>query len=81
MEHALVPVKSPWASTVNWAAFGSMIVGVGAMFNLPLDATSVNTVLAALPVAFGAFTWVKNTWFSKRVLSSSLPSPTAPVVN
>ncbi len=68
-----VPVKSAYSSTINWAAFGSMIAGVAAVLGLPVDASAVNTVLAAVPVLLGGYTWVKNTWFSKRVLAPSMP--------
>ncbi len=67
-----VPVKSAYASTINWAAFGSMIAGVAAVFNLPVDPTAISTVLAAIPVVLGGFTWVKNTWFGARVLAPSV---------
>ena len=70
---ATVPVKSPVNSTVNWAALGTAIAGVAAVFNLPLDPALVTKVIAYAPMFLGAYTFIKNTWFSRRVLSTSLP--------
>ena len=69
-----VPVKSAWASTVNWASLGMVVVMVAKMVGAPIDEGTVNTVTNAGVALAGLYVWFKNSYGNPRVLTSQ-PAP------
>ena len=68
----VAPVKSPWASSVNWAQLGGLLASLMVYLKVPLDASQIASILISIQTIVGLFTWVKHTWFERDVLTSSV---------
>ena len=69
---ATVPVKSSWASKINWtqalAASGMLLT----MFGIDLDAKTQADILAGIVGAQAFLTWLMRTFFTSSVTTSSV---------
>ena len=72
MTLSVAETKSPWASTVNWAAVTQMILAAANMIHAPITEGNINTMISAAMFLTGLYTWIRHTWFEPKVLSSSV---------
>ena len=68
----VAPVKSPWASSVNWAQFAGLLTSLAVYLKVPLDSAQIASLLISIQAIVGLYTWVKHTWFEHDVLASSV---------
>jgi hypothetical protein len=73
---ALVEVKSPFASKVNWVAAATSLLALFAAFGLEIPEAYQNMILGVLPTIGSIAVVILRTWFSTTVLSTSLPDKT-----
>ena len=74
-----VPVKSAWASKINWVQVAGIVFSAAAAIlgggYIGLTPTQTATALAVLNMAQGAVTIILRTFFSENVIVNSLSSP------
>lgn len=68
---ALVPVKSTWASKINWTAFIGLATMLATTFGLDLDPDVLKAAIAGIAAIWTLATWVIKTFFSPSVTPQS----------
>lgn len=69
---AVVPVKSAWASKINWTQAIGFVAIAGSWFGLDLDAKTQTEIIGAIALATQAATWIQRTWFTKAVTAAAV---------
>jgi hypothetical protein len=72
---AVVPVKSGWASKINWVQAGGMFASVMAFFGLDVPPDTLAAIIAGIQAAAALVTVVMRTWFTRSVTTKSVGSP------
>jgi len=78
-DSTLAPVKSAWASKINWLQIAGVVLGAataiagGNMLGLTEEQTT--KLVAGINLAQGLITVVLRTFFSNSVVENSLPKP------
>jgi hypothetical protein len=72
MEKELVPVKTAWASKINWTQAVSLAATLLALKGINLDTDTQVAVVATIQGATAVVTWVLRTWFNGTVSPASL---------
>ncbi len=72
MNKALVPVRSSWASKINWTAIGGAVMTLVTTNALGLEAQTQVKVLAATQLVQSVATVIFRTWFNNSVSPASL---------
>ena len=67
----LAPVKSPAASTINWAQIAGFLASIGVYFGIDIPPEEIMRVLLGIQGAVALFTFIKHTWFEASVLAPS----------
>ena len=80
MEKALVPIKSPFLSKVNWSALGLVIVSLLMLFGVDMDDATKANISNAIGVVVGLVIMLVKTWFTDSVHPQSLPPKSVPPV-
>ena len=70
---AVVPVKSPWWSTINWVAITQMAASAAVFFHAPVTTDNLTGLASSVTFLFGLYVWIRHTWFESSTLSSSIP--------
>jgi hypothetical protein len=80
METANVPVKSAWASMINWGELVKLVAMIAAMKGITIPegvqhqmVEFLSNMAIAITAAGAIYTWVCRTWFNGSVSPSSLP--------
>lgn len=72
---ATVPIKSAWASKINWT---QAVALAGTVLTLTtghdLDPATQAAIVAGIQAVQSVATWVQRTWFTKSVTPQSLPA-------
>lgn len=79
MDQTLVPIRSAWASKINWTQFlaiGSAVAVSAGCSACDLSAQQIAAILTTITVVQGIATWVFRTWFNGSVSPASLPPVT-----
>jgi len=78
-DSTLAPVKSAWASKINWLQLVGVICGAATAIAggnmLGLSAEQTAKLVAGINLAQGVLTVVLRTFFSNSVVQNSLPNP------
>lgn len=72
MDKALVPVRSSWASKINWTAIGGAVMTLVTTNALGLEPQTQVKVLAATQLVQSVATVIFRTWFNNSVSPASL---------
>lgn len=72
MATATVPVKSAWASKINWTQAAAAAVAVLVSLGVPIDDQTKTDILTAVVVVQSAATWIIKTWFTPTVTAASV---------
>ena len=74
---AIVPVKSSWASKINWAQFIGLAASVLTVVGIDITPEVQVQVLAVINGIIFVVTWVLRTWFTKDVTAASVANQPA----
>lgn len=69
---AIVPVKSAWASKINWTQFAGPLASVAVIFGLNITGDQIVAVVVGFQALQSVLTWVLRTWFTKDVTAASM---------
>ena len=72
MPTAVVEVKSPWGSKINWTAVAGAVVALVAAFGVDMSEQLRMSILTAIPIVGGALIWIFRTWFTKSLTKGSV---------
>lgn len=72
MATVTAPVKSAWASKINWTQGISVVAANLALFGVDLDAQTQAQILAGIVGAQAVVTWVQRTFFTMSLTASSV---------
>ena len=70
-EVAVVPVKSAWASKINWTQAVAFLASMLVIFGIELDAPTQVAIVGGLQGIQAAVTWALKTWFTDSVTPAS----------
>lgn len=68
----VVPVKSGWASKINWVQFAGPACSLLAAFGLDLGPDQLVALVVAVQTVQSIVTWVLRTWFTHAVTRSAV---------
>lgn len=71
-ETARVPVRTAWASKINWTQAVSLLATLLALRGFSLDADTQVAIIATIQGVQTVATWVFRTFFNKSVSPASL---------
>lgn len=72
-DQATVPVKSAWASKINWTQAVAVLASVLTLFGFSsLTPEQQAAIVTTISVVQGVATWVMKTWFTPTVSAASL---------
>lgn len=66
-----VPVKSAWASKINWTQAIAFAAMIGSYFGIDVDAETQAQILAGIVGVSSFVTFVMRTWFTKSVTAAA----------
>lgn len=66
-----VPIKSAWASKINWGALVAAAAMILANFGIDLDEETQNAVLTFIISGLAMYTWFVRTFFTKSLTKGS----------
>lgn len=69
---AVVPVKSSWASKINWTQAVAMGASVAVIFGVDVPPEQQVAIVAVIQGVQSVATWVLRTWFNASVSPASL---------
>lgn len=69
-----VPVKSSWASKINWTQAVALAASVAVVFGVPVEPETQVAIIAGIQGVQATATWILRTWFTKEVTPSSVPT-------
>jgi hypothetical protein len=67
----VAPVKSGWASKINWVQFAGPLCSLLAAFGLALKPDELVGLVVAVQTVQSIATWVIRTWFTRAVTRSA----------
>ena len=67
----VAPIKSAWASKINWAQAGSAASMLVTTFGLDIPDKYKATALAVVITVQSIATWIMRTWFTTSITSAS----------
>ena len=68
---AIVPVKSPWTSKINWSQAAGLLATVVAIFGLPLTSDQIIAAVAGIQAIVAVGTVIFKTFFTNSVTAAS----------
>lgn len=71
-QEVIASVGSAWTSKINWTQVAGAGIALIVALGLPLDESTKNSILVAVPVVQGLITWLFRTYFTKTILSASV---------
>lgn len=66
-----VPVKSAWASKINWTQAVAFLAMLAAAFGIDMDEGTQTAVVSSILAIQALVTWIMRTWFTKSITPSS----------
>jgi hypothetical protein len=73
--NVVVPIKSGWASKINWTQAAGIVASLAAWLGLDISPETMLAVFGGIQAAVGVVTVILRTWFTREVTAESVAKP------